>query len=153
VPRRTVTKCTRRAAAELAQTDELCIARGHCFGVSGWERPLASRAEFVRLWRRWGDEITERWIDAYPGSRPLAAYVLGEIPAPAWTHELPALREPVTLERVVVIEDRGWHRQEIEVDHLADLGVIDDDEHDRAILRLESPDAACHRRYRPIAAS
>lgn len=152
MPRRVVTRCTRRGAADtIGQLDELLLRSGHAFGVATWEAAMQSRADYLRLWRRWADEITDRWIDAYPGSRPMAMYVLGELPAPAWRHELPALRQPVVLAGRVVIEDRGWHGQDIEVEHLASIGQLDDDEHDRAVERLESDDPLGHRRYRPLA--
>lgn len=141
MPRRTVTKCRRRHAGDrLDKTDEVCLVWGHCFGVREWERPLQSRANLARLWSRWGAEITRRWVEAFPGSRPAACYLLGLIGPPAWKHEFPACRHPVVIEGEVVIEDMGWHCREIELDHLVDLGLVDDDEYRAAVERLDGPD-------------
>ncbi|NCY01535.1 MAG: hypothetical protein EBX36_01145 [Planctomycetia bacterium] len=75
MPRRAVQKCIRRHVGQtIDTTDELCLIWGHCFQVADWERPLQSRAEFSRLWNRWGEEITRRWIAGYPGSRPAGLY-------------------------------------------------------------------------------
>lgn len=152
MPRRTVTKCSRRHAGERpGQTEELCLVWGHCFGVADWERPLASRAEFSRLWSRWGDELTRRWSQAYPGSRPLGLYLVGRIEPPAWRHEWPALRHSVVLGGEIVIEDRTWHGREPELDHLVELGLVDDEEHEAALERLASPEPTTGRRYQALA--
>jgi hypothetical protein len=151
MPRRTVQKCTRRHAGETIDLpDELCLMFGHAFGITEWEKPLQSRADFSRLWSRCGDEITKRWIEAYPGSRPAGCYLAGQIQPPDWKHELPPLRSPVKLGREVVIEDRAWQRREIELDHLVELGIVDDDEYQAAIERLDGPDPTCGRRYRHV---
>ena len=152
MPRRTVQKCGRRGVAGggLDITDEVCLTQGHAWGVAAWEWPLRSRADFARLWSRWGDEITRRWIEAYPGSRPAGCYLAGDIQPPAWKHELQPLRSPVRLGREVVIEDRAWQRREAELDHLVELGIVDDDEYQAAIERLDGPDPTCGRRYRHV---
>jgi hypothetical protein len=152
MPRRTVQKCGRRGAAgdRLDLTDELCLVWGHAFGVHDWERPLASQADFSRLWSRWGDEITRRWIEAYPGSRPAGCYLAGQIQPPTWKHELQPLRWPVKLGREVVIEDRTWQGHEVELDHLVELGIVDDEEYQAAVERLDGPDPTTGRRYRHV---
>jgi hypothetical protein len=140
MPRRTTARCSRRhAAGRPDRADELCLVWGHCFGVAGWERPLQSQAELSRLWTLWGAEITRRWVEAFPGSRPAAAYLVGQIEPPAWRHELPALRHPVQIGTEVVIEDIAWHCREIEFSHLNELGLVADEEHAAALARLAGP--------------
>jgi len=152
MPRRTVQRCTRRHGGEtISTTDELCLVWGHVFGVADWEQPLQSRSAFSRLWSRWGRELTRRWTEAYPGSRPLGCYLAGEIQAPAWRHEAEALRHPVRIGGEVVIEDRAWHGREAELDHLVDLGLVDDDEHEAALERLAGPEPTTGRRYEALA--
>lgn len=151
MPRRTVQKCTRRHAGDrLSVTTEFCLTEGHAFDVREWEEPLRSRAEFRRLWSRWSDEVEPRWIEAFPGSRPIGTYVVGGIEPPDWMSEYPALRHPVVIEGQVVIEDRSWHMGEVELDHLVALGVVGDRERRLAIQRLDEPDARQHIRYRLV---
>lgn len=152
MPRRTVTKCSRRHGGERpSQTEELCLVWGHCFDVADWERPLASRAEFSRLWSRWGAEITRRWKKAYPGSRPVACYLAGQIEPPDWRQDSEALRHPVVLGGEIVIEDRTWHGREPELDHLVELGLVDDDEYEAALERLAGHEPTTGRRYEALA--
>lgn len=150
MPRRTAPRCGRRtvAADQLDTTVEWNLAVGECFGFAD----LENRAEFARPWAVWGAEITRRWVDAFPGSRPMAAYLLGELSAPSWCHELPGLRRPLRPIRGVDIKllDVGWHRHLPELEHLADIGVVVDDEYDRAMERLESGDPLAGH-YRSIA--
>jgi len=150
--RRVVSRCARRGAPDrIEQVDELVLTVGHAFGVATWEEPLNTHAALLRLWNRWRDEITPRWIEAYPGSRPMAGYLVGEIEPPAWRHELPALRHPIRIgDRGVVIADRAWHMREEELAHLVDIGVVDADERDLAIERLESAQPADSNRYRAL---
>lgn len=152
MPRRTVQKCTRRHAGDtISTTDELCLLWGHCFNVRDWEEPLQSRADFSRLWSRWGEELTRRWIEAYPGSRPLGMYLVGQIEPADWRHDWPALRCPVRIGGKVVIEDRAWHGREPELEHLVELGLVDDDEHEAALERLAGPEPTTGRRYESLA--
>lgn len=153
MPRRTAPRCRRRTAAgTLDYTDELVLLHGHAFGVRSWEELLRSRHAFARAWGAWREELTARWRAAYPGSRPMAAYVTGEIPAPDLAHELPALRHPVILEGTVVIADRGhWHQYAAELEYLDGLGLVDDDEYALAVERLDGPDPTSVHRYRSVA--
>lgn len=152
MPRRAVQKCTRRHVGDtIDTTDELCLIWGHCFQVADWERPLESRAEFSRLWGRWGDEITRRWIAAYPGSRPAGLYVLGLIQPPDWRHECPACRHPISLEGEVVVEDRAWHGRDPELEHLYEIGLVDADEYEAAVERLDGPEPTSGQRYEKLA--
>ena len=152
MPRRSVQKCTRRFNGEtIATSDELCLVWGHCFGVDDWEELLRSRAEFARLWTRWRTDLLDRWIEAFPGSRPAACYVIGEIPPPPWRHEIPALRHPVRIGGETVIEDRAGLCRAAELDHLVELGVVDAAEEAEAIARLAGPRPNDHARYRALA--
>lgn len=149
MPRRTVNRCARRADGQaIDETTELLLTHGHCFGVAAWEQPLQARSELARLWNRWGDLLTARWIQAYPGSRPMALYLLGELPAPTWRHELPALRHPVRVGGELAIADRAWHGRRVELEHLDELGILADDERELAITRVDGPDPRAPRLYR-----
>ena len=93
MPRKILGKCSRRGAAgdALDEQVESNLTCGHCFGH--WD--LRSRVEFARPWAIHGDEITRRWRAAFPGSRPMAMYILGLVEPPTWKHEWPALRHPL----------------------------------------------------------
>jgi hypothetical protein len=153
MPRRNAPRCGRRtvAANSLDQLVEHNLCHGDCFGFAD----LTTRAEFARPWAMFGEEITARWIEAFPGSRPMAAYILGEIEPPPWAHDLPALRHPLRPIRGVeiVMPDTAWHRRLPEVEHLAALGLLDDQEHEAAIERLDNADRIDPPRYRPLAAA
>lgn len=150
MPARKVTRCGRRYGIDqLGELDELVLCGGHAFGVKAWEVALDSMDTLAALWRRWGPEITTRWRDAYPGSRPLAAYLVGDIEPPAWVHELPALRHPVRVGGILVLADRGWHTRLEELDHLVAIGEVDDDEHDETLERLSRP--TDHSAYQALA--
>lgn len=151
MPRRTAPRCSRVRIPD-GQLDELVetnLCHGDCFGH--WD--LLRRVDFERPWKIWGEEITRRWVEAFPGSRPFALYVLGAISPPTWRHDLPGLVRPFRrLEgETVAIEDTGWHKLQPELEHLDALGIVDDDEYDRAVERLEGADATYHGRYRPLA--
>lgn len=151
MPRRPGPKCARRSSPEsrLDRTVEMNLVDGSAFGVFD----IHTRGEFARPWAKWGDEITRRWIVGFPGSRPMAAYILGEIPAPTWQHKLPGLRRPLRpiagLE--VAIYDMGWHKLAPELEHLAAIGLVDDHEYELAAARLASRDATYHARYASLA--
>lgn len=148
MPRRVVTKCQRRGtpADQLDRCVEMNLTDGHAFGP--WD--IHTRSEFARPWAVWRDEITRRWVAAFPGSRPLAAYILGEIEPPPWRAEF---RQP--MRRIDGVEVRmpghNYHKQLAELEHLDELGLIDDDEWELAVQRLAGPEATYHGRYRSIA--
>lgn len=149
MPRRVAPRCARRntPADQLDSTVECNLVWGDCFGP--WD--LRSRVEFARPWATWGEEITRRWIEGFPGSRPMAAYLLGEIDAPVWTPGPPLYRKPFRrIDGIDVVMPENWHKQYPELEHLDALGLIDDDEWDRAIERLDSERPTDHRRYRAI---
>jgi hypothetical protein len=150
MPRRTVSRCSPKslgATGPKITTDiEWNLIAGDCFGFLD----LHTREEFAEPWKRWGAEITKRWIEAFPGSRPAACYILGEIPAPTWTHPTPGLRHPLrsTIKGVTLAWDTAGHKQEPELDHLLDLGLVSDEELEAAEKRLAEADATYHGRYR-----
>jgi hypothetical protein len=149
MPRRTVTKCSRRHAGEkLDVLVERDLTHADVWGVRSWQ--FSTRGEFSAAWSRWGAVILPRWIEAFPGSRPAAMYVLGLLEPPKWIPELPGLRRPLRrIEGVTVkIPDLGWHRFDPELEHLVDLGIVDDEERERAVERLDGPDPLNYRRYR-----
>jgi hypothetical protein len=150
MPRKILTKCSRRGSAgdTLDEQVESNLTCGHCFGH--WD--LRSRVEFARPWTIHGEEIVRRWRAAYPGSRPMAMYVLGEIEPPTWKHEWPALRHPLrAIEGCTVeIADTGWHKTPAELEHLAALGLIDRKERRAAERRLDERDWSYHGRYASI---
>lgn len=150
MPRRPGPRCARRHGVDrLDQLDELVLTQGHAFGVAAWEVALDSAGTLAALWRRWGPEIGPQWRDAFPGSRPMGEYLVGDIEPPSWVHELPALRHPVRVGGIVVLADRAWHTRLEELDHLVAIGEVDDDEHDEALERLSRP--TDHSAYRGLA--
>ena len=151
MPSRKAPRCgrTRGLPDRIDELVEMNLTYGDAFGLDDQRRLV----DFTRPWSRWRAEITARWVEAFPGSRPLAAYIVGEITPPSWQHELPALRRPFRpIEGgTVTMPDTGWHQGQAELDHLDELGLVDADEHDRALARLEGEDATYHGRYRPLA--
>jgi hypothetical protein len=151
MPRKILSKCARRGSAgdTLDYLVESNLTCGSCFGH--WD--LRSRVEFARPWAVFGAEITRRWRAAFPGSRPMAAYVLGQIEPATWKNEWPALRRPLrSIEGCTVeIADMGWHKTEAELRHLDDLGLIDRKERRDAERRLAEPGWSYYDRYVQIA--
>ena len=146
MPRAAGPKCRRRRTPvdELDRTVEMNLTHGHCFGP--WD--LQTRAEFARPWSTWRDEITSRWRAAFPGSRPAAAYLLGEIPPPAWR---PGWRPLRTIPGIDVALPSNWLLQEHELEHLVEIGEVDRAEHRAALERLAGPEPTYHGRYKSIA--
>jgi hypothetical protein len=150
MPRRTAPRCPIRGSSDEKLDDivEMNLTSGDCFGH--WD--LRSRVEFARPWAIWGDEITHRWKVAFPGSRPMAAYILGEIEPATWVNDWPALRHPLrAIEGCTVqITDCGWHKTEHELRHLLAIGLIDTAERRAAERRLTETDWSYHGRYPSI---
>ena len=137
MPRRTAPRCRRRGArGTLETTVECCLVWGHCFDVDEWQ--LRGVTDYAAHWAQWSDEITRRWREAVPGSRPMAAYILAEIPPPTWQHDDPIFRHPLRPIDgcAILVPDRTWHTREQELEHLDELGLIDDDEYEAALARL-----------------
>jgi len=151
MPRKILSKCLRRGSAgdTLDELVEINLTCGECFGH--WD--LKTRAEFARPWSIWGDEITKRWRAAFPGSRPMAAYILGEIEPATWEHEWPALRHPLrAIEGCSVeIADCGWRKTEHELAHLRRLRLVDAAELRAAERRLAEVGWSDYSRYKRIA--
>ena len=150
MPSRKAPRCsrTRSLADEIDKLVEMNLCWGDACGVEDLRRFI----DFARPWAKWRAELTARWVEAFPGSRPLAAYITGEIVPPP-RHNAPDPRRPFrTLEgETVPLPDIGWHQRQEELEHLDELGLIDAHELDRALARLESDDATYHGRYRPLA--
>ncbi len=132
-------------------TVEFDLCHGHAFGVRDWE--LRNLADVATHWKHWGEQIAARWIAAYPGSRPLAMYVLGLVPPCPWQHEWPACRHPLRpiAGCSVVIPDTGWHNTLYEIDHLVEIGVVNQAERRAAVERWHGPDPRAPSRYRSLA--
>ena len=114
---------------------------GHCFGI----RDITSRAHLAEAWRRHGERLMGRYIAAFPGSRPMACYLLGSIrPLPQPVQSV--LRHPLLIEGCNPVETAG-HQQQAEFDHLIGLGLVDPAEEQQARKRLAQPDAYSPRRF------
>jgi len=151
VPRRTVSRCPTRATGadgpRITLPIEENLTAGSCWGFADFR----TLAEYQTTWHLFGAEITRRWITAFPGSRPLAAYIVGEITPPDWVHPDPVLRHPLhEITGLTVAIDTAFHRNQFEFDHLLDLGLIGDAERQLAEERLDSPGATHFARYRPL---
>lgn len=114
---------------------ELILALGLDFSLI--PGPL-KKANFRTTWKHWGSAITERYIAALPGSRPLGAYLYDGLPLPklkkpspprstAWLHfaDCPSI-------------DFAFTRTEIELEHLIECGEVKPAEEAAAWLRLET---------------
>lgn len=150
--RRPLNRCRRRGPREaIPQTVEVDLTLGHCFSVGGWE--MMTIRDIAAAWRTWGDEITTRWMAAYPGSRPFAMYTLGLIPPCQWQHANPAVRHPLRRIAgcVVAIPDASWHNTPREAEHLAEIGVVDADEYAAAVARFAGCDPTAPSAYQALA--
>lgn len=151
MPRRFVNKCPVRGATadQLEAVAEMNLTDGECFGCFDFDTHL----EFSRPWSIWREEITRRWIAGFPGSRPMAAYILGEIEPPTWLNKWPILRRPLRPIRGVDVRiaDCGWHKTVHELEHLDRLGLVDNEEWNAAVDRLDRRDWRDYTRYVQIA--
>jgi hypothetical protein len=138
MPRRNAPTCRLRSPDDrIDATVEINLTRGDCFGIGD----LTSRSAFAAAWDDWGDELLPRYVAQFPGSRPMAAYILGEIEPPTWTNPIPLCRHPFRSidGGTVRLADTSWHRGRAELEHLDALGLIDDDEWEAAVARLAAP--------------
>jgi hypothetical protein len=136
----------------LAASTEMVLLDGEGWGDSTIR--LRWREEWVDVWQRWREAILPKVIAHRPGTRPFAAYVAGEIP------EREVLVEPplsVNWFRLYVPARDGsgsWHYrypcpyQRPEVEHLRELGIVDDDEYRRHREWLRTRSTASGSRYR-----
>jgi hypothetical protein len=89
-----------------------------------------------REWAEWRDTLLPKFIAAFPGRRPAAAYIVGEVPLRPVLVELPLCHRYRTERCVYVIDGRDGFtyadlpepHQPDEARHLYEAGVIDADE-------------------------
>lgn len=113
------------------------------FGLGSANQVVVRELEvWRREWAEWRDTILPKFIAAFPGRRPAACYIVGEIPARPVEVELP-LSSPLRQTRCVYVVDRHANDgftycdlpepyQRDEAWHLFDAGVIDDAERRRS---------------------
>lgn len=91
---------------------------------------------WAQEWSQWRDVIVPKFIAAFPGKRPAAAYITGELPLRPIQVELP-LSSVLREKRCVYVNcgDDGFMYADLpepfqrdEARHLRDVGVIDDAE-------------------------
>lgn len=115
---------------------------------------LRWREDWVEVWGRWREVILPKVIAYRPGTRPFAAYAAGEI-----AEREVVVPPPLSVDwfRVYVPSRDGsgaWHcrypapYQRPEVEHLRDLGIVDDDEYDRHREWVRTRSTASGSRYR-----
>ena len=110
-------------------------------GVLGVAIQLRSLDEWKRYWSLWRDTIMPKALEALPGRRPFACYVVGEIPPRPIVTE-PPLSNGYFKHYVPGNNGTGqWHCQE-EAHYLYDLGLIDADEMKRYRASLRKPVSA-----------
>jgi hypothetical protein len=148
MPRRTPTKCPAKAGISLDKMVEKDLLFGAVFGIQEWE--LDGRANYLEAWRLHRDILLPAWVEAFPGSRPAACYVDREIPPWKWKCRRAFSRQMMRDELDVDLDLSG-HRTAIELDHLIDIGFIDDAEIELAEQRLEEPDGDRYSRYKSLA--
>jgi hypothetical protein len=91
--------------------------------------------EWRAAWSRWRDVVLPKALEYRPGSRPIAMYVLGEIPAREWRINLPENtgRKHIEVRGRDGKLTRHWLDApptflDPEVKHLQRLGLVDADE-------------------------
>jgi hypothetical protein len=112
----------------------------HCllFGKgSAGQLVIRHRELFTREWRAWRELIMPKWLAAFPGRRPAAMYITGELPMRPIQIDMP-LSHPLRDHRgLYVIGDDGdgfWYRdwpepyQRGECRWLREIDAIDDAE-------------------------
>jgi hypothetical protein len=108
--------------------------------------PFRTLDQWQAAWKRWGSVILPKCIEYLPGQRPVAQYVVGEIPQRELRMPLPHQHCFEHLDvrchggRVV----RHWLNvsepfMENEASHLRRLGIVDDAELKRYRKRLREP--------------
>lgn len=118
------------------QTEVLCseIEESLLFGsgIIGTALELRTVEDWQRLWHRWGKVILAKALKAFPGTRPFAMYVVGQIP------ERLVLAEPPLVNGFFKLYVPGrngvgrWHHRypepfmQSEPHYLHDIGLIDD---------------------------
>jgi hypothetical protein len=145
MPRRQPRKCVEKIGGPaLTLPTQLCLCYGHSFDVGELEKPQ----DWAIAWGRFKGRIMAEYVAAYPGSRPAACYLLGEI-APYRPHPTEILRHPVKVGgRSLDTALHGWQE---ECDHLVALGLLTDREIDEANARLDSPEPTSWHRMPQVA--
>ena len=119
---------------------ELALLFGR--GVHGITVELHHVDGWRRAWADWRDVIEPKCDEYLPGIRPMARYVLGELPVP------PVVAEPPLAHRFfrewISGTGRFWTRypepyQTDETSWLMSIGEVDSDEHDRYLARMRIP--------------
>ncbi len=88
----------------------------HCllFGKgSGGQLVIRHLELFEREWRRWREVILPKFVTAFPGRRPAAAYITGEVPLRPVQIEMPQCNPIRDSRSLYVIGDDGtgfWYR-------------------------------------------
>jgi hypothetical protein len=130
MPRRLPRITRRLAPIELCSATEFTLT--HWWIIPGIH-PRDTNA-WRQLWRQHRATILARWIECCPGTRPLACYATGEIPLP------PLVGKPSEFSRVDILPD-GTLLQENrfydEPEHLAELGIVDDEEWNRYVDQVD----------------
>ena len=125
-------------------------------GTLGVAIELRTLDDWRRVWRQWRDTIMPKALEAIPGRRPFAMYVVGEIPARPVVVD-PPLANCYFKVYVPGIDGTGqWHHrmpepyQQSEAQYLYGLGVIDAAEMKRyrASLKKPWPTYCAGKRYR-----
>jgi hypothetical protein len=119
---------------------ELTVWQGLCIAGMG----LDTAQEFRSAWAQYRELILPAWAAQMPGSRPFAAYVCQEIPAP------PIVQSPYPSDTgrgiggVVFYEAHAYGiGDEPELEYLLRLGLIDADEELAARQRIDKHGSAC----------
>jgi hypothetical protein len=130
--------------------DELVFGTNRILGPSFGQ--LCRLDDWRAAWDRWRDTIMPKVIEYRPGTRPVAAYVCGEIPQRELRMPPPNDRE---YWHVDVIGPSGqpvrhWLDvpepfMESEVKHLHGLGIVDDDEYRRHREWMQTSNPDCDR--------
>lgn len=145
MPRSSRRKCAPRTAGPHIELHiEIRMVFGEDFGIGG----ALTASDWDALWRRYRRHVLERYVEAFPGSRPVVAYLTGEVEPYRWQHPTKICRHPVELEGVTI--DTAGHRSEHEFEHLVTAGVVGASEAAAARKRLASPDAQEWSRYRRL---
>ena len=118
---------------------------GHFFGV----RDITSRAHFAEAWRRYGVPFLDRYIAAYPGSRPMVCYLLdlADLVAPLSWHPNPKLRHFLHVDGLDDPVETSSHLGYMELKTLVDANLISSTEIALANKRLESTNYASPHRF------
>jgi hypothetical protein len=106
-------------------------------GCIGTALELRTLDDWRRLWSKWREVVMPKVIEHRPGTRPMACYVVGEIPARPVAIQPPMSHDHFKLYVPASNGTGQWHYDypkpfmQDEAYYLRDLGVIDGDEFKR----------------------